>query len=639
MEYGQGHLFGKPQPLRWQSRVLGYGLPAGTAITPSLHSPRLMEHVLVLGLIVVALVLFALEVTRPDVIAIGVTLVLLLSGTISIQEGFSGFANPAVITVIAMFILSAGLVRTGVADWIARILIRAGGSSPVMLTLVVMIAVGSMSAFMNNIGAVAVLLPTMFLVARRAGYPATKLLMPLSFGSLLGGLTTLIGTPPNLLVSIALEDQGWEGFAMFDFLPTGLAVMGVGAVYMASVGRHLIPEREPPSDLTITYNLQDYLTELVVPEGSELVGKTLRESNVRSRLGLTVLRVQRGSGDDRTFHSPTPDLVLRVGDRLVVEGDISDLVGQSSRPLDIYAETKLTAEALTNDDVHLAEAAIAPGSRLVGTNIGRGWIRSRYNVMVLAHRRRGQTLRDRFISIPLEIGDVLLVRGTERALADMASSRDFLLVNRLESNRRTPEKAPYALASMAVAVIAAATGLLHISVAGMLGVVLMVVSGAIRPEEMYREVEWRVIFLIAFMMPLGIAMDDNHSGTATWLAQGLVDVAGDYGPYVLLAGLIMFTTLITEVMSNAAAAVLLAPIGIAIAVGMGLEPYPFLMAIAIGASTTFLTPIGHQANVLVYGVGNYKFTDFTRVGAPLNGLIFIVTLVLVPMVWPFTPIG
>jgi di/tricarboxylate transporter len=233
---------------------------------------------------------------------------------------------------------------------------------------------------------------------------------------------------------------------------------------------------------------------------------------------------------------------------------------------------------------------------------------------------------------------VLLVQGPENALSDMAASRDFLMVNRIESKRRLPKKAPYALLSMAIAITAAATGLLHISVAGMVGVLLMILTGCIRPEEMYRDIEWWVIFLIALMMPLGIAMDDDHSGTARWLAESLVDAVGDFGPYVVLAGLIIFTTLLTEVMSNAAAAVLLAPIGIAIAVGMGFEPYPFLMGIAIGASTTFLTPIGHQSNLLIYGVGNYRFTDFPRVGGPLNVLLFGVAMLVVPAVWPFTPI-
>jgi di/tricarboxylate transporter len=598
-----------------------------------------MEHAFVLGLILVALVLFALEVTRPDVVALGVTLALLLSGTVEVAEGFSGFSNPAVITVVAMFILSAGLVRTGVADWIAGFVAKAGGSSPVRLTLIVMLAAGVMSAFMNNIAAVAVLMPAMFVIARQTGYPVAKLLMPLSFGSLLGGLTTVIGTPPNLLVSIALEESRWDAFEMFDFLPTGLAVLAVGAAYMALVGRFLIPEREGDgSDLTETYALQDYLTELIVPEGSPFADKTLAESDIHSSLGLTVLRVQRAVDDAMTVLTPSPNMVLRVGDRLVVEGSITDLVGESSRPLDIYAETKLTAEALTSEDTHLGEAAIAPGSRLVGTTIARGWIRRRYGVLVLALRRRGETLRDRFISVPLEVGDVLLVQGPENALSDMAASRDFLMVNRIESKRRLPKKAPYALLSMAIAITAAATGLLHISVAGMVGVLLMILTGCIRPEEMYRDIEWWVIFLIALMMPLGIAMDDDHSGTARWLAESLVDAVGDFGPYVVLAGLIIFTTLLTEVMSNAAAAVLLAPIGIAIAVGMGFEPYPFLMGIAIGASTTFLTPIGHQSNLLIYGVGNYRFTDFPRVGGPLNVLLFGVAMLVVPAVWPFTPI-
>jgi di/tricarboxylate transporter len=599
-----------------------------------------MDHAFVLGLILVALVLFALEVTRPDVVALGVTLALLLSGTVDVADGFSGFSNPAVITVVAMFILSAGLVRTGVADWIAGFVARAGGSSPVRLTLIVMLTSGVMSAFMNNIAAVAVLMPAMFVIARQTGYPVAKLLMPLSFGSLLGGLTTVIGTPPNLLVSIALEESRWDAFEMFDFLPTGLVVLAVGAAYMALIGRFLIPEREGDGrDLTETYALQDYLTELIVPEGSPVADKTLAESDIHSSLGLTVLRVQRAVDDALTVLTPSPNMVLRVGDRLVVEGSITDLVGESSRPLDIYAETKLTAEALTNEDTHLGEAAIAPGSHLVGTTIARGWIRRRYGVLVLALRRRGETLRDRFITVPLEIGDVLLVQGPENALSDMAASRDFLMVNRIESKRRLPKKAPYALGSMAVAIVAAATGLLHISVAGMVGVLLMLLTGCIRPEEMYRDIEWWVIFLIAFMMPLGIAMDDDHSGTARWLAESLVDLVGDFGPYVVLAGLIIFTTVLTEVMSNAAAAVLLAPIGIAIAVGMGFEPYPFLMGIAIGASTTFLTPIGHQSNLLIYGVGNYRFTDFPRVGGPLNVLLFGVAMLVVPVVWPFTPIA
>lgn len=596
-----------------------------------------MEHYLLLGLIVLALVLFALEVARPDIIAIGVTLVLLLTGTVSNDEGFSGFSNPAVITVIAMFILSSGLIRTGVADYLAGAITRMGGGHPIALTVAVMAMVGVMSAFMNNIGAVAILLPSMFVIAQKSEYPVTKLLMPLSFGSLLGGLTTLIGTPPNLLTSMALEEAGFRGFRMFDFLPTGLAVMGTGVLYMGLVGRFLIPERKQAEDLTQRFHLQGYLTEVVVPDGSPLVGKSLAEAGLPLVFGLVVLRIRRQDDAEKAF-APSSSTRLRAGDRLVVEGNVEELLKGKTGPLRMLAEMKIDDATLTGDELRLAEVVVAPSSSLLGQSINRGHLRRRYNVLVLALRRRGRDLVDQFTYVPLEVGDVLLVRGSPEAIGEVARSEDFLVTSRLEHIARESKKAPLALGIMALTVTMAATGLLHISVAGMLGVLLMAITRCVRVQDMYSAVEWRVIFLIACMMPLGIAMDERHTGTAIWLAENVVDWTGGYGPLVVLASLFIFTTLITEVMSNAAAAVLLAPIGIAIAVGLELEPYPFLMVIAIGASTTFLTPIGHQANVLVYGVGNYRFADFGRVGAMLNVLLFVVTMVVVPIVWPFTPL-
>jgi di/tricarboxylate transporter len=596
-----------------------------------------MEHVLILGLIGIALALFAFEVVRPDLVAMGVTLILLLTATVTIEEGFSGFSNPAVITVVCMFILSSGMVRTGVADYLAGLITRMGGTRPSLLTLAVMATVGVMSAFMNNIGAVAVMLPAMFLIARKSKYPATKLLMPLSFGSLLGGLTTLIGTPPNLLCSMALRDAGFDGFRMFDFLPTGAAVMGTGMLYMAVVGRYLIPVREESRSLTEQYHLKGYLTEVVIPDKSPLVGKRLVESNLREDFGLTVLRVRRRGV---TTFVPSPATVLEAGDCLIVEGDVEPVVKQKDgRVLHLYAETKFDAETLTGDDVQLAEVAVAPNSFLLRRTINQGLLRRRHNVLVLALRRRGRTVHEQFTTIPLAVGDVLLVQGSSEAIGEMARSPDFLVANRLERATRETRKAPLVLGIMALAVGAAAVGALHISVAGLLGVLLMALTGCVRVQDMYYDVEWRVVFLIACMMPLGIAMDDDHTGTARWLAGLLVQWTGGYGPIVVLASVYLFTTLVTEVMSNAAAAVLLAPIGVAIAIGLGLEPHPFLMAIAIGASTTFLTPIGHQANVLVYGVGNYRFIDFPRVGFLLNVLIFLVTLIVVPVVWPFTPLA
>jgi di/tricarboxylate transporter len=597
-----------------------------------------MEHVLILAIVAVAVFLFAFEVVRPDLVAIGVTLTLLLAGVLTVEEGFSGFSNPAVITVICMFILAAGLVRTGLADHVADAVLRFGGTNPILLTIGVMVAVGTLSMFMNNIGAVAVLLPVMFAVSRRSGYPVSKLLIPLSFASLLGGLATLIGTPPNLIVSMALEDAGMAGFRLFDFAPTGLAVLATGVVYMAFVGRFLIPEREPESDLTRQYSLDAYLAEVVVPEGSRFVDRTVEETRVRRELDLLITNVKRDTEEGVISFVPQPDTSLRAGDRLIVEGRFEELVrAREGGAIEIYAERKFGEQDLTGPGVELAEAVIAPRSQLVDRSVRESDIRRRFGVLVLGFRRRQRTVRHDFVSVPLQVGDVLLVQGTPKAIRGMTRSPDFVVVQRMGHAPRERSKAPLALAIMLLVVVSAATGLLHISVAALLGVLLMALTGCIRLPGMYRAVEWRVIFLIACMIPLGIAMDDSHAGTASWLAGHVVAVTGAHGPLVVMASLFLFTTLLTEVMSNAAAAVLVSPIGLAIAAGMGADPHPFMMAVAIAASTTFLTPIGHQANVLVYGAGNYRFTDFPRVGVGLNVLIFLVSMVTVPWVWPFYP--
>jgi di/tricarboxylate transporter len=597
-----------------------------------------VEHLLILGLIAGALILFASEAVRPDIVAIGVAVVLLLSGAVTVAEGFSGFSNPAVITVICMFILSAGLVRTGVADYMAAAVLRFGGTSPALLTVGVMLAVGTLSMFMNNIGAVAVLMPVMFAIAQRSGYPASKLLIPLSFGSLLGGLVTVIGTPPNLLVSAALEDAGYRGFRLFDFAPTGLAVMATGIAYMALLGRFLIPLREPESDLTQQYSLDAYLTEVVVPPGSPLVGRSVEQTRIRRDLGLLITRLRRQADGSTVSIVPQPDTILREGDRLIVEGRFEELVRtKEGGILALYAERKFSEADLTGPGVELAEAVVAPGSRLLDRAIKQSDIRRRYGVLVLGLRRRQRTVQDDFVSVPLEVGDVLLVQGTPKAIRELARSADFLVVQRMGHAPRERSKAGLAVGIMTAAVLAAATGLVHISVAGLTGVLLMAVTRCIAVQEMYRAVDWRVVFLIACMMPLGIAMDAEHSGTAAWLAHHILAWTGGHGPLVVMASLFLLATLITEVMSNAAAAVLLAPIAIAVAAGLGVDPHPLMMAIAIGASTTFLTPIGHQTNVLVYGVGNYRFGDFARTGALLNVLIFVVAMVTIPLVWPFHP--
>lgn len=597
----------------------------------------MIEHLFILGLLLIALVLFASEKIRADFVAMIIMLILILTGTVTIDEGFSGFSNPAVITVIAMFILSAGLERTGVADYLGNIMLKASGTHPVFLTATVMMTVGLMSAFMNNIGATVILITPVFAISRKINYPVSKLLIPVSFGSLLGGLTTMIGTPPNLLVSMALEDAGFVSFKMFDFLPTGLAVMGAGMLYMSLIGRHLIPVRNSASNFTTTYHLENYITEVSIPEGSSLDGSKIKYARLIREIGLTVLRVRRNQNGTLTEMEPSPDTVLQKGDRLLIEGNLEKLFKViETRHLVIHIKSKINDEALTGKSIKLAEVVLSHKARVIGQSIRQSNIKRRYGILALALRKRERTIDLNYVDQPLDIGDVILVQGTPENINELAGNDEFLVINNLEPKLRDRKRAKWALLSMAVAIATAATGLLHISVAGLIGVLLMVFTGSVKVDQIYRDIEWRVIFLIACMMPLSIAMDENHTGTAAWIGNFVIELTGGYGPYIVLGCLLIAVTMVTEVMSNAAAAVLMAPIGISIATGMNLEPYPFLMAVAIGASSTFLTPIGHQANVLVYGMGGYKFTDFTRVGVLLNLIILTITMTLVPVVWPFT---
>ena len=598
-----------------------------------------MEHILVLSIVGVALILFVTEVIRPDLVAIGVMLVLFVTGIVDAEAAFSGFSNPAVITVIAMFILSAGLVNTGVADFLGRGILTVCGSSPIAVTAGTMITVAVMSAFMNNIGAVAVMIPAMFAISQKINYPVARLLMPLSFGSLLGGLLTSIGTPPNLLISSALETHGFDGFRLFDFAPTGLVILAIGVVYMVFVGRKLIPIRDAGRDLSKEFQLDEYLTELVIPVGSSYAGRSLREIDLRVELGLNVLRMRRERNGRLFSYVPGPDSLLEEGDRMIAQGSLTPLIKEKNTgKIEIYAEHKFTESDLQGDGMELAEVVISPNSDLIGRSIRNFDARRLLNVLVLALKRGGQNQIREFAAIPLEAGDVLLVQGHQNAIATMARSSDFLVVSRVKPEQRDYRKTPIALGIMALTVGLAAFGIVHISVAAMLGALLMAVTKCLPLEEFYQSVDWRVIFLIAGMIPLGIAMDDDHTGTARWLADAFLNTTGTTNPLLVLAALFLFATLITEIMSNAAAAVLLAPISIAISNSMGIEPYPFLMAVAIGASSTFMTPIGHQSNVLIYGVGNYRFTDFARAGALLNLIIFFAILVVVPYFWPFRPL-
>ncbi len=587
-----------------------------------------MEILLVLSILALALILFAGEWLRVDITALVVLILLTVLGLIDFKQAFEGFSNPAVITVIGMFVLSAAMVRTGVAAWLGQIILQLAGKSQVRLLITIMLAVGIMSAFMNNIAAVAILMPAVMGLAKRRGIAPTKLLIPLAFSSLLGGLTTLIGTPPNILVSMILIDNGYQPFSMFSYLPTGLAALAVGLAFLATLGWRLLPEGESRDDLADNYGVRQYVSEVLVPPNSPLAGLTLRDSNVGAEFGVTVLAVLR---DGERFPA-LGETQLQADDILMVEGSVEDLLEiMAARGLKILADAENAG--VSPSLLEVAEATIAPRSAIVGHTIKELDFRHRYGLNVIAIRRHEVTLAKKLGDVRLEFGDVLLLQGTREHMDAMRQTNEFLLLEPVDKPVHRTDKAVLAVGIMLLTIIMAASGLLHISVAAMVGAVLAVLLGCIDVNEAYGAIEWRAVVLIGAMLPMGTAM--QTTGTATFLANQMVALVGDYGPIMTMAGLYLLTMIITQTMSHAAAAVLMAPIAISLATSLGVAPHPYMMAIAIAASSSFGTPIGHQASVLVYAAANYRFFDFTKVGVPLALLVFAVSMAVIPVIWPF----
>lgn len=581
-----------------------------------------------------ALVLFATEKLRADLIAVIVTLSLALTGLISIEQAFSGFSSPAVITVAGIFVMSTALVRTGGADQLSDVLRRIGGRSERRLIGGTVLLVGVVSAFMNNIGATMILMPAVMSAAKRSGVSSGRLLIPLAFGSLLGGLTTSIGTPPNVLISMALADHGHEPFRLFDFAPTGLAVLGAGALFLALAGPKLLPAREPvPSDLSEPPpddRDQSVSTEVVTPETRD----ARRARQIAAELGLTVLAVlkrpRRGEHEVAAASDGSASALL-------VEGARDDLLrAVASRRVHILPEVKHPPAVNGNgQDVRLLEATLAPRSTLSGKTLKELDFYHRYGLTVIGIRRHGESIREPLAEVQLTFGDTLLLRGPDERIRRLKPDADFLLMEPIENPAPDYTRTSRAVAIFLGAIALATVGGMHISLAATLGAVAMVLTGCLRIEEAHRAIDWRTLIAIGGMMPLGTALETT--GAAERIAHGLVAVGTDSGPMLACALIGIATVALTQVLTNAAAAILVAPVALSVAAALGVSPYPLMMIVAIAASTAFVTPIGHQSNLLVYSVGGYRFADFVRVGLPLTLLVLAVSLVIVPLVWPFWP--
>jgi len=591
------------------------------------------EIAVTLAIILAALLLFATEKLRVDLVALLVLLSVGLLRLINPEEIFAGFANPAVITVWAVYIVSGGLFKTGVADAVGRGILRLGGDKEPRLIATIMATCGAISAFMNNVGATAMLMPAMVGISRRTRIPVSKLLLPLSFSSLLGGKMTLIGTPANILAMGILADRGLTTLGFFEFTPIGIVVLTTGIIYMVLIGRHLLPVREGAEGPRDVYRLREYCTEVVVSNSSPLARKTLVESRLGRDYDVTVLAIER---DGRSLSPIGRYTVVQPGDLLTVECKADSLISaRQALGLTIEAERKLDFESLEAGNVELIEATLAPRSSLVGRTLRDVRFRDRYGFTALAIWRHGEAITEKLRDVPLQFGDALLLQGPRHRVRELHEGTDFLVLEPLEVEQLRHKKAPIAIAALGLSIGLVVFVEFHISVAMVIGGVIMILTKCLSIEEAHESIDWRTVFLVAGMLPLGMAME--ATGTAQYLANIMLGAAGDLGPLALLAGLYLLAAIITQAMSNAAAMVLVVPIAVDTALGMGANHITFTMAVVIGAATSFLSPVGHKANVLVFGPGGYRFFDYARVGALLTVALLTVSMVFLPLFWPLFP--
>ena len=587
------------------------------------------EIALVLGLTGCAVVLFVTEKFPTDIVAILVMVALLISGVLTPAEGLAGFANTATITVGAMFVLSAGMFRSGAVNFVSKSLRRLARRSSALMLFVLMTSVGVLSSFLNNTAAVAILIPVVIVVARRVDTSPSKLLMPLSFASMFGGMCTVLGTSTNILASGIAEQEGLEPFGMFEFTKLGVIFFAVGVAYMMTVGRKLVPDHRGKGDLTRSFGMGDYLTDLVLLAESKSVGKSLAAAPLVEELGVEVLQVQRGEDTLR----PSAEIILRKHDVLRIKGNLRTINELKDRAgVTFGMSMKWRDKDLEAADTRLVEAVVGPSSPLAGRSLAESQLRENYGAVVLAVRQHGAMTYSEFQHITLMPGDTLLIDVPNDQIEHLTQRRVFLLVSRAGIPRFNWSRAIKALTIVVSVVAIAATGLLPIVAAAATGALMMVLSGCISTDEAYGAIEWNVLFLLAGMLALGAAM--QKTGASTMLAGWMIDGVGGYGPIALVAAFFGATMLLTAVMSNNATVALLLPIAITTAQSLDVNPRTFMFAVVFAASSSFMTPVGYQTNTMIYGPGQYRFVDFIRVGGPLTLIFWVLGTLLIPWFWP-----
>lgn len=588
-----------------------------------------VDMLLLATIVAGAVILFAFEVFPVDKVSVLILSSLVVFRLISPQEAIAGFGNTATVTVACMLALSYGLESTGALNYVSNKLVDLAQGSEFRLLLSIIVAVGLLSAFINNTAAVALFLPLTIAAAREQNMDPGKFLMPMSFAAIFAGTCTLIGTSTNLLVySLAVEHLDWQ-IGMFEFTPVGLIFFATGSLYLLLIGHHLVPSRNSGS-LVKEYRLRHFVTEMILRDDSPLVGKSIVGTNFREKYDLEVVEILRGTSK---LLPSARESRLEAGDTLLVQGDPQSL-------LRVHASQGVTIKALTvkdqdleDENIVLAEAYISPNSRLVDSTLKEVNFRQTFKANALAIRSHGRTIRERISKIRLEYGDSLLILTSRDQLETLKQSPDFLVFEEVRRSFVRKDKIYFGVGIFVAIILLATFNVLTVVEAAVVGTGLMLLTGCLRLHDFYNHISWEIIVMLACLIPLGSAME--NTGLANFLATQLTANLSLWGPWAVLSGIYLLTSLLTAVMSNSATAVVMIPIVLSTAQQLQLNPKPLVMAVMFAASASFMTPIGYQTNLLIFGPGGYRFSDFLKVGVPLNIIFWIVATFTIPMVWPF----
>ncbi|WP_333494423.1 SLC13 family permease [Kluyvera sp. CHPC 1.251] len=607
------------------------------------------ELIWVLCLLAIAVVLFATGKVRMDAIALGIIVAFVLSGTLTLSEAFSGFSDPNVILIAALFIIGDGLVRTGVATNMGSWLVQAAGSSETKMLVFLMLTVAGLGAFMSSTGVVAIFIPVVLSVSARMNISPSRLMMPLSFAGLISGMMTLVATPPNLVINSELIREGLEGFSFFSVTPIGLVVLVLGIFYML-VMRFMLKgddantsrdgrKRSTFRDLIRDYHLTGRARRLAIRPGSPMIGQRLDDMKLRERYGANIIGVERWRRFRRVIVNVNGVSEFRARDVLLIDMSAAEIDLRQFCSEQMLEPMVLRGEYFSDQalDVGMAEVSLIPDSELLGKSVREMGFRTRYGLNVVGMKRNGEALDGSVVDEPLQLGDIVLVVGNWKLISQLAQNgRDFVVLNLpVEVSDASPahSQAPHAIFCLVLMVALMLTDEIPNPIAAIIACLLMGKFRCIDAQSAYKSIHWPSIILIVGMMPFALAL--QKTGGVDLVVKGLMDIGGGQGPYLMLGCLFVMCAAIGLFISNTATAVLMAPIALATAKSMGVSPYPFAMIVAMAASAAFMTPVSSPVNTLVLGPGKYSFSDFVKIGVPFTVLVMIVCVALVPILFPF----